>query len=717
MVRNRDIAILIVSAVAILLSLESSTDVNVNVSWFIEPSNKHGKFLDGVPPPVIADLNGDGRNEIILITDDYKLQMLTVPEKSVDFRNPRAVKPEVQSETNLLAGVRISQGRLPVGLGRGYLDPYTPENPRPQAVCVVSEDWRVGCYTASDDGQKLRLLWETVVETGVAASKLGMKYHLEEVSVLVTPQRAQDGDRGLVVVAGRRAWKHNALVNQIGLEAGDMPEKIDPGLLEADPHLKDTVAHYNVYALDGGTGEVRWSHVGLGDDGSTPVDDDEGEIGQTQLKKEQILNTHQFKVGELRVREWGEAGGWLNYRRSMVEALPHGYFGAQDARLSLAHFQRERPGRKHAHRNKRHPDPHPALHVGGLIRAVPLAARLPHDELEHLYHPNVVLAYSKNGLEAISLRTGRQVAQLALGTNTVYADLNADGVVDQILLTSTIKPTDSGGDALASLFNTNHTEVLAEAWKMLMPRSHDQGFLPPCHALVLSGLPAQDTLFTSQLCVTGPAGYDPYKESRRHKKSYQDLEADVAPPLVLQQGKEFGGKTQKKAVVFATSSGVLSSYASNGDLNWALKRAPTWEKNSNKGYLLPLPLDPIEGSDVSNAETDKILIVGESEFAIYSSSGSREGSGVLPQAPSTKPIIGDFNNDGINDIIFICEDALLGYSIHKALRTRFLLVLVFLILIALIVVIFSGQYGDTLVESSRKKTFPHRFPRATDHYD
>ncbi|CAM9277291.1 unnamed protein product, partial [Heterosigma akashiwo] len=102
--------------------LESSTDLKVQVSWYLESKTVQG--LETLPPPIVTDLDGDGENEVVFITADYHLQVLSIPSQSALVKADSMTQPIFKAQANLLPGVRISQGRAPIALGHGYLDPY-----------------------------------------------------------------------------------------------------------------------------------------------------------------------------------------------------------------------------------------------------------------------------------------------------------------------------------------------------------------------------------------------------------------------------------------------------------------------------------------------------------------------------------------------------------------------------------------------------------------
>merc|ERR1712183_876073 len=77
-------------------------------------------------------------------------------------------------------------------------------------------------------------------------------------------------------------------------------------------------------------------------------------------------------------------------------------------------------------------------------RAVP--RRLIHQQRDNAKHPlkgkpNVVLFHGHDGLAVLSLRNGRPVCHISLTDHTLYADMDQDGVIDQVQVVTT--PHDS----------------------------------------------------------------------------------------------------------------------------------------------------------------------------------------------------------------------------------------------------------------------------------
>ena len=101
----------------------------------------------------------------------------------------------------------------------------------------------------------------------------------------------------------------------------------------------------------------------------------------------------------------------------------------------------------------------------------------PHDAIEHIQYPNVIVAHTQHGLDVVSLLNGLPITGLSLVEETSYSDINGDGVVDSIIVLE-----NEVGVSKGSGF------------------AHNEGELMPCTMLVVSGLPASSQLFNVSLC-------------------------------------------------------------------------------------------------------------------------------------------------------------------------------------------------------------------------
>lgn len=213
--------------------------------------------------------------------------------------------------------------------------------------------------------------------------------------------------------------------------------------------------HFSLFALDGETGEVRWSHGGGADHGALDNQNGGGGINYDYFDFGFDLDYPGFGDDLLFNQAEGGAapafeglaavagavggGGGRRYRRSLLNHLPHAWSAPSDTRLEITALHRRGTGGRHngvsaggvlGEGGEDHPaaggrrlpgaggdSAGSATRGGGLVR--------------------VVLARTRDGLEAVELSTGKPLSAVALpaaaGSDAgVYVDLNGDGVVDHV---------------------------------------------------------------------------------------------------------------------------------------------------------------------------------------------------------------------------------------------------------------------------------------------
>lgn len=116
-----------------------------------------------------------------------------------------------------------------------------------------------------------------------------------------------------------------------------------------------------------------------------------------------------------RARHLGEVE-WLDFRADVLQQLPHSWARLPDTRFTLAHFERQG--------------------VKGNGRSSADEWQFPHQEEEHVVHPNVLVAHVRAGLEVVHLYSGRMVTRLFLPYREdairVYTDLAGDRAIDVV---------------------------------------------------------------------------------------------------------------------------------------------------------------------------------------------------------------------------------------------------------------------------------------------
>jgi hypothetical protein len=353
--RQRDLGVLVVCAVAAISSLQRSEGdgFRVHRAWDVPLDATH--YADGtspqphekLPPPLVTDIDGDGLNEVVLVTKSPSVRLLAGSAllhragKHGDFRSA-APKHEA---TLLSSIVRLAAGRQPVALAAGYIDPV-PSDPitlRRQVIAVVTQDWTVLCFDES-----LKLMWETNLQDFVPD-----EFYHREVAITITPVGVFKGDRGMVIVGGSSThqltvggdefWEqHEAEANAEAAKAAGKPEpkKTKPsgaagGDDTADESPQDEllteqdIHHFSYYAVEGGRGGMRWSHEA--GDYETSVMDDESNLSPQ----------HNYKLDVQSNEQHQDEVDWRQYRDSVLRTLPHAWRRRDDTRLDLQHFAKQ----------------------------------------------------------------------------------------------------------------------------------------------------------------------------------------------------------------------------------------------------------------------------------------------------------------------------------------------------------------------------------------
>eukprot|EP00854_Cymbomonas_tetramitiformis_P007008 gene7008-8357_t len=284
--RNRDVGIILVSLVSVYYSLQNEGSFSFQKGWsHMITESELGILLqpDALPPPVPADLNGDGAREVIVATRDAKLQVLSpprVPSRTQDF-----VPATVMTEVSLLpAKLRIATGRRPVALAVGFIDPqnFVLRGLRKQVVVVVTASWTIICLD-----HNLKVLWEQNIQENFPHYA-----SVREVAVIITNHTLHPSDRGMVIVGGSielgdlAGKPEDPFAEELEAEEGcyevggkgamgegcyerirrhrqsatmdDFQERFEGG----ESGTSDRSHHFSYYAFEGATGTELWKHEG-----------------------------------------------------------------------------------------------------------------------------------------------------------------------------------------------------------------------------------------------------------------------------------------------------------------------------------------------------------------------------------------------------------------------------------------------------------------------
>ncbi|CAM9930767.1 unnamed protein product, partial [Scytosiphon promiscuus] len=743
MLRARDLGVSLVALTAAFLALQGTPDVDIQLRWMVgeRPLSTDGANLP-VPTPLVTDLDGDGKNEVVLLADGgMTVRVLSIPPASGET----LVEPVTLYEAKLAPSSRLPGERRAVAMASGYLEPppvdATTDNTnvrrlsastspgQQQRLVVVREDGSVVCFD-----HELKRLWKVhLLDHHPSLGKnLGRTYVIDQVAITVTHSVRKLDDRGVpkggaaegVVVVGAsmrhrdRNFHHNrAGQDQDSGKSGTAADVLDDPLgvhveafVEGEEDSRDSAEEVR---LVGGRCLFLFPIALRG--------------GDQMRSKEAFLRCVSgevffFGVQDL-LRKIGTRRSFNG--RSDVELQDCNCRVTAGVFLAFSVFCRV------------------AVAVAVEVVAVDgvLVVRCSSLHRTRCSCRLVVLARTREGLEAVELSTGRPLSAVALpaaGSGAgVYADLNGDGVVDHVQAVGT--RGDQGWGHLHSGVAMGHLSDQASP-----SQAQQASRLPPCYALAVSGLPAREQLFNGSLCHDAGALMDIQerlsKQSSRNSPRSRDVEVGAASPAVFRRGppgvaaaaaaseaaagarphgmtgsaeagnaaRTVAGRGGRSDVVFAVSSGVVSSYDDEGRLLWQDRRGPKWPINGREqregddgagtmgGYVIPLALEvDTRGrrgggggeKGTPHGEEERILVVGKDKMCIYSRRGRLMGSTPLISGPSQRPVVGDFDGDGMADVLIVGRSgAASGYALSPDPGVRMLFVAVLALAAAMLLV-------------------------------
>ncbi|OAY74659.1 hypothetical protein ACMD2_02370 [Ananas comosus] len=251
--RKRDLGILLLAAFAIFFSLQHEGDFSFKEAWFHLSDEYPIKYeAERLPPPVVVDLNGDGKSEVLVATHDAKIQVLEPHNRRVDEGFSEA---RVLAEVSLLPDkVRIASGRRPVAMAAGVVDrSYKHGEIRKQVFVVVTSGWSVMCFD-----HNLKKLWENNLQEDFPHGA-----HHREIAISISNYTLKHGDAGLVIVGGRMEMQHHTSADlfeefMMSENDGELHHRI-ANEKEVSGNGTVDLRHFAFYAFAGRTGTLRWS--------------------------------------------------------------------------------------------------------------------------------------------------------------------------------------------------------------------------------------------------------------------------------------------------------------------------------------------------------------------------------------------------------------------------------------------------------------------------
>ena len=490
---------------------------------------------------------------------------------------------------------------------------------------------------------ELREMWRvSILPNGTKASQI----QWEEISVRFLDSFESEeasATHGMVIVGGSYSAKVNsaddASAEGVGYASTPLPF---------------------VVAVDAWTGEQRWdsfSEVQKGADSFLlPLQRGSSSAARRRSKVPGLQQT--LTSNSIEQSAFPNCLGL--YRHSLRDALPYAYWDAKDAGLMAIHLeQKTRNKEKHianhidlktyGHDQQRHPTARSASLVG----KKKWHKQFHKSRRHHVAYgrPNAVVIHSRGGLQIRSLKNGHALCHLSLLEQTLYADLNGDGVIDQVQILLESQNTSNRDKWMWNLVNRvrkEHQDLKEKGTKSQLLNSSPN----LCHALATSGVPAREEIFSAPLCGTA--------RERVGEGDHPAVSLGSVAPIAVESFIRRGARD----VVIALNNGMVHRLnGRTGRREWQVlgknhEDFPTWESQGANALLTRVQSDKVAPS------VRPIVIVGENSLAVISAkNGGIMATATFPQTAVARPVFADLSGDGTTDVIVFSSDAIWGFQI------------------------------------------------------
>lgn len=253
--------------------------------------------------------------------------------------------------------------------------------------------------------------------------------------------------------------------------------------------------------------------------------------------------------------------------------------------------------------------PHPPLpnpqqetdHEHGFL-GVPASTRAPHSDEEHTREPNVLVAHTRHGIEAVHLWSGQPLCHLHLSDRGLWHDLNGDGILDVAHGVGAVAGGEEGEGRLAGRGTRRSHTRLPSCYARVSAAAGCMGSQPKAAALthpprdrrlqVMTGVPPTEPLFNGSLC--SPSTGVPTFDTATHfggplaGEGGEGGDVEVAVPIALDRPTSLSGTVHSRVqharravhphdALFLTSRGTVTSYGPHGELNWQTATPARWD--------------------------------------------------------------------------------------------------------------------------------------------
>ncbi|KAI6652882.1 hypothetical protein LOD99_4268 [Oopsacas minuta] len=665
-----------------------------------------------VSNPLVTDLESDGENEVILSFPEGHIVVAKYASVTpgADYPLPRLDKKFDYSlssiDTNPRHAINVETGFLETYKGMGQL--------RRQAIVVLTNDSMVFLFTSD-----LKLQWSRSLSDSPLNPETAL--YLKESSLLVLSHSLQEGDLGSIIVGGALDVLKYPDLEQRMRAAGNQEGSTK------------VLHHFSLYALDGRTGDTRWSHE--------PGDFEEE-------RKSPFPNYSHFKFDTKWSSKHRGEQDWSEYKGAFRRALPYTWSSAYDTKMRVDSVGPPRSIEK----NKAEDYKFRTVmdldqeYVSGLL----FGGLKPHSPSERVQNPDAIFLYSEKQIQLLDLSSGRPLSSLELQVGALaLGDISGDGEIEEIHVELHPGNEDEGkrkDESQKWVTLKNELQICRGqihtlsggrrqlAWEAELC-SHPHGI-----DNLASSFASHVTI--SLLDVLQILGFDVNVREQEHTirqvklQLWGEEEVDISelqglPPLLVPsvhythsplnlhftktvRGKFHVGGATSYDVIFILSNGRVTSFGPEGHLNWQTYVNAGW-RDAVKFRLRtvnPLPFGkkglmahsfiphaaPL--SVLSYGKQTHLLVVGISDLSLVSlEDGTIESELDLPCSPVAPSVIADFDSNGVNDVIVICRDNYIGFQLSHASGKSYTN-LITLLVTGLVLVVLMHFRGST---SSKQK--------------
>lgn len=595
----------------------------------------NGKFPTAdeyLPTPVVTDLESDGLNEVVMVTVDGRLSILVLPDKQ---KMEDGSLPHIVVKNDVEVPLMRSDGGIarPIVLEAGFTVPYQSMlQVRKQVIIIVTDDWHVLCYDPD-----LVLKWEVTLPSPDLGEEI---YQVKSLGALITSHSVQKGDGGLIIIGGNFMHKTH-YKKELPFETVDQEGNKTQGVKTLVEEVEN-LTHFSTFALSGTNGTIRWHHL-------------PGDFGEQTHNIKDQQTEHHWKLGLRKNKKHSGESPWKMYSQQLNQYMPFMWVDNQHTKLTLGRFAKDKRAKASTttESDETNPNRESSKHQSALsaqhIVGYAYGGQRPHSETEHAANPNAVVIRGPHGIEVLNLLSGQPITRLEIAeTKHIHFDVDGDGERENLVW-------DLG---------KGHTVCYLDIWRVA---------------------PIKEKLDQVSLCITQRLIW------QRSWAMEEDIYNRVPPVLIKSVAKKSGvlrhllgqhlTSEEEYDLIALGAVGRMSSFDLTGSIHWQAQTSCKWSDLSIKlrrksieavpqqledefmqGFRPNFILMPLHVSD----RKDVSALVGWNSVALVDLvDGTVLAEHSIPSPPTGPLAYGDFDNDGISDVILACKKGFIGFTVKK----------------------------------------------------